>query len=153
MCLDDERVEKAKITANKDGIHNFAETLIQKNMKKFLMFLAIFASCSMMYADGGDDYVRIDVLLKHVVKKTLTRSCVIPITCYYDNCSNCLVVSFEEDLGEVTVTLTDQTNGATITDVIDSSVGQTTISVFNHNVGSNLIVYETVAGDVYSGIF
>ena len=117
------------------------------------MFLAIFASCSMMYADGGDDYVRIDVLLKHVVKKTLTRSCVIPITCYYDNCSNCLVVSFEEDLGEVTVTLTDQTNGATITDVIDSSVGQTTISVFNHNVGSNLIVYETVAGDVYSGIF
>lgn len=117
------------------------------------MFLAVFASCSMMYADEGDDYARIDVLLKHVVRKTLTRSGLIPITCYYDNCSNCLVVSFEEDLGEVTVTLTNQSNGATITDVIDSSIGQTTIPIFNHNVDSYSIAYETVAGDVYSGIF
>lgn len=110
-------------------------------------------SCSMVHADNGDDFVRIDVLLKQVINKTLTRTvCPIPMDCCFDSLCNSIITTFDGDIGNVRIRIANIENGTTNTTFVDSSQRQT-LTFVTGDSGSYIITYETLNGNIYEGYF
>lgn len=122
-------------------------------MKKLLLIMAVFISCSMVYADDGDDFVRVDVLLKQVVRKTLTRTVSpIPLNCSYDFSNNYLITTFNQDVGYVTVKVRNEANNTITTDTAYSAEGVTE-TFLGGEMGVYTVTYEIATGDIYEGSF
>ena len=115
--------------------------------------MAVFISCSMVYADDGDDFVRVDVLLKQVVRKTLTRTVSpIPLNCSYDFSNNYLITTFNQDVGYVTVKVRNEANNTITTDTAYSAEGVTE-TFLGGEMGVYTVTYEIATGDIYEGSF
>ena len=73
----------------------------------------------------------------------------IPILCFYEN--EDLNFTFSVDVGEVAISVTNQTTGATQTTMFDSAFGQTVVNIGNTNA-SYLIYIVTEDGTTYWGM-
>ena len=72
----------------------------------------------------------------------------VPITCMYQEGSLCF--TFYEDLGELEITVTNQSTGATTTYPYDAASGSVVVGVSNESA-PYLIEIETISGDCYYG--
>lgn len=122
-------------------------------MKKILGLLALLVSLQMfakVTADGVMDDKTVSVELKKGRPTTDDRHprTLIPITCSYQEGSLCF--TFYEDLGELEITVTNQSTGTTTIYPYDAVSGSVVVGVSNESA-PYLIEIETISGDCYWG--
>ncbi len=76
----------------------------------------------------------------------------INISAVYDNITECVVTTFAQNIGTVTITLTNETTGETSTTTVDSSFGTSSIQTSGTS-GSWHVEYATSGGSTYEGNF
>ena len=122
-------------------------------MKKILGLLALLISLQMfakVTADGVMDDKTVNVELEKgnpTIDDRHPRT-LIPITCMYQDGFLCF--TFYEDLGELEITVTNQSTGATTTYPYDAASGSVVVGVSNESA-PYLIEIETISGDCYWG--
>lgn len=122
-------------------------------MKKILGLLALLISLQMfakVTADGVMDDKTVNVELEKgnpTIDDRHPRT-LIPITCMYQEGSLCF--TFYEDLGELEITVTNQSTGTTTIYPYDAVSGSVVVGVSNESA-PYLIEIETISGDCYWG--
>ena len=121
-------------------------------MKKVLISLCIFLSLSISSVWAGDEKVKpIEITKGETVDHNEDRPrdlLQVPITCMYQDGFLCF--TFYEDLGELEITVTNQSTGATTTYPYDAASGSVVVGVSNESA-PYLIEIETISGDCYWG--
>ena len=122
-------------------------------MKKILGLLALLISLQMfakVTGDGVMDDKTVNVELEKgnpTIDDRHPRT-LIPITCSYQEGSLCF--TFYEDLGELEITVTNQSTGTTTIYPYDGVSGSVVVGVSNESA-PYLIEIETISGDCYWG--
>jgi hypothetical protein len=75
-----------------------------------------------------------------------------PISAYFDDVQSSVTTTFYQNMGYVTVTLTNETTGETSTTTVNSSLGSSTIQT-SGTAGTWSILYVTPLGTTYEGEF
>ena len=119
-------------------------------MKKILLFLCMLLSLSVIDVRGINESSKPVEINKGTAKdpdKVLPRTPV-SITCTYNE--GILYFTFWEDLGELEITLTNQSTGTTTIYPYDGVSGSVVVGVSNESA-PYLIEIETISGDCYYG--
>lgn len=115
----------------------------------FFMFLSLDANAQDIPDDEG---IEINISFngdENVPKRTPV---VIPITAYYHALAFCVEVCFIENMGDVTITITNLTTGYLSSIVANSNSGAFFIPIPN-TPGYWQITFLTGSGSIYSGSF
>lgn len=75
-----------------------------------------------------------------------------PLSAYFDDVQSSVTTTFYQNMGYVTVTLTNETTGETSTTTVNSSLGSSTIQTSGTS-GTWSILYVTPLGTTYEGEF
>ena len=121
-------------------------------MKKIFMTLFMCASLVSVYAHTDGDYEKVDIFIKQLVKKSLSRSVDLPLESHVNLEDNCLVTNFTADFGEVIITVKYLESEFEISEAADSSTGWHTMNL-PADSGCFEVIYEFASGNVYSGSF
>jgi len=70
----------------------------------------------------------------------------------FDDVESSVITTFYQNIGTVTITLTNETTGETSTTAVDSSLGTSTIQISGTS-GTWLVQYVTANGTTYEGEF
>lgn len=76
-----------------------------------------------------------------------------PIESYYVGIMNSIVTTVWSDLGDVALTVTNNSTGSIWYDIFDSELESRNILTLSGEPGIYEIVYITESGDVYEGVF
>lgn len=122
-------------------------------MKKVLFILTVLLLSNMNFVwstmSSGDNNIIINKDTPKDSDKERPRDLLqVPITCMYQEGSLCF--TFYEDLGELEITVTNQSTGATTTYPYDAVSGSVVVGVSNESA-PYLIEIETISGDCYWG--
>ena len=122
-------------------------------MKKVLFILTVLLLSNMNFVwstmSSGDNNIIINKDTPKDSDKERPRDLLqVPITCMYQEGSLCF--TFYEDLGELEITVTNQSTGATTTYPYDAASGSVVVGVSNESA-PYLIEIETISGDCYYG--
>ena len=122
-------------------------------MKKVLFILTVLLLSNMNFVwstmSSGDSNIIINKDTPKDSDKERPRDLLqVPITCMYQEGSLCF--TFYEDLGELEITVTNQSTGATTTYPYDAASGSVVVGVSNESA-PYLIEIETISGDCYWG--
>lgn len=75
-----------------------------------------------------------------------------PLSVLFDDVESSVITTFYQNIGTVTITLTNETTGETSTTAVDSSLGTSTIQISGTS-GTWLVQYVTANGTTYEGEF
>lgn len=122
-------------------------------MKKVLFILTVLLLSNMNYVwstmSSGDNNIIINKDTPKDSDKERPRDLLqVPITCMYQEGSLCF--TFYEDLGELEITVTNQSTGTTTIYPYDGVSGSVVVGVSNESA-PYLIEIETISGDCYWG--
>ena len=122
-------------------------------MKKVLFILTVLLLSNMNYVwstmSSGDNNIIINKDTPKDSDKERPRDLLqVPITCMYQEGSLCF--TFFEDLGELEITVTNQSTGTTTIYPYDEVSGSVVVGVSNESA-PYLIEIETISGDCYWG--
>ncbi len=81
------------------------------------------------------------------------RGMVLQINAWYDYTLSSIITAASNDLGEVSLTITNLSTGETWYDTFDSSSTPQVVTTISGSTGIYEIVYITESGDVYEGNF
>lgn len=76
-----------------------------------------------------------------------------PIQSYYYGLMSTIITDVINDLGDVTLTVTNLSTGEVWYDTFDSGVQSQNMTLISGTPGWYEVVYMTASGDVYSGLF
>lgn len=122
-------------------------------MKKVLFILTVLLLSNMNFVwstmSSGDNNIIINKDTPKDSDKERPRDLLqVPITCMYQEGSLCF--TFYEDLGELEITVTNQSTGTTTIYPYDAVSGSVVVGVSNESA-PYLIEIETISGDCYWG--
>ena len=122
-------------------------------MKKVLFILTVLLLSNMNFVwstmSSGDNNIIINKDTPKDSDKERPRDLLqVPITCMYQEGSLCF--TFYEDLGELEITVTNQSTGTTTIYPYDAASGSVVVGVSNESA-PYLIEIETISGDCYYG--
>lgn len=122
-------------------------------MKKVLFILTVLLLSNMNFVwstmSSGDNNIIINKDTPKDSDKERPRDLLqVPITCMYQEGSLCF--TFYEDLGELEITVTNQSTGTTTIYPYDGVSGSVVVGVSNESA-PYLIEIETISGDCYWG--
>ena len=122
-------------------------------MKKILGLLSLLISFQMFakvtaYGVMDDKTVNVELEKGNPTIDDRHPRTLIPITCMYQEGSLCF--TFYEDLGELEITVTNQSTGTTTIYPYDAVSGSVVVGVSNESA-PYLIEIETISGDCYWG--
>jgi hypothetical protein len=122
-------------------------------MKKVLFILTVLLLSNMNFVwstmSSGDNNIIINKDTPKDSDKERPRDLLqVPITCMYQEGSLCF--TFYEDLGELEITVTNQSTGAITIYPYDAVSGSVVVGVSNESA-PYLIEIETISGDCYWG--
>lgn len=120
-------------------------------MKKFLTFISIlFLTCTMLSAAP---FVVIVIRMEPSITKTQPRSAgLVPVECLYNGLDQTVSITYLEDIGSVSVTVTNRFTGETFVEFCDSSEGTSVIQTTG-SAGDYHIFIEAEGGMMYEGDF
>ena len=120
-------------------------------MKKFLTFISIlFLTCTMLSAAP---FVVIVIRMEPSITKTQPRSAgLVPVECLYNGMDQTVNITYLEDIGSVSVTVTNRFTGETFVEFCDSSEGTSVIQTTGA-AGDYHIFIEAEGGIMYEGDF
>lgn len=123
--------------------------------KSFFLILAVLISLGGFSAtpnqSSGEKTRTLEIIIHKGHSPTRPRSVTInPILCTYH--SGVINLNFTENIGMVTVVVTNQSTGEQWLDVVDSITGQTEI-IISDDEGDYVIEMETDSEIYYSGYF
>lgn len=128
-------------------------------MKKIIIIFSVLAVLlsgqSIMAMNQTDGTTEIPLFFPPTVtpgKPVLRTPAFISISAVYDSITECVVTTFTQNIGIVTVTLTNETTGETSTTTVDSSISTSTIQTSGTS-GSWHVEYATSGGSTYEGDF
>ncbi len=76
----------------------------------------------------------------------------VPLHCTYESADGTVYIDFMENVGCVSITVTNMSSGETVYDIADSSEGSA-ILFTSGKPGSYILQIETESGDIYEGEF
>lgn len=76
----------------------------------------------------------------------------VPLHCTYESADGTVYIDFMENVGRVSITVTNMSSGETVYDIADSSEGSA-ILFTSGKPGSYILQIETESGDIYEGEF
>lgn len=94
-----------------------------------------------------------EIPLKRDADIRMQRDLVIQIESCYNGMLSSVVTTISEDLGEVTLTVTNLSTGEIFYDTFDSVTTPQTLTLISGTPGSYEVVYLTETGDTYEGSF
>lgn len=122
-------------------------------MKKILMFvLAAFmlaVSFQNLYAVHDRD-PEIIILPANYPETPIPNRNLVPITAYYNETLSSIIVSFNSDIGNVEMTITNQATGEIMGETINAFLNPVVVPLFN-STGVYSIVFELSNGEIFSG--
>ena len=118
-------------------------------MKKFLTFISIlFLTCTMLSAAPF-----VVIRMEPSITKTQPRSAgLVPVECLYNGMDQTVNITYLEDIGSVSVTVTNRFTGETFVEFCDSSEGTSVIQTTGA-AGDYHIFIEAAGGRMYEGDF
>lgn len=124
-------------------------------MKKILMFvIAAFmlaVSFQNLYAVHDRD-PEIIILPANYPETPIPNRNLVPIAAYYNETLSSIVVSFNSDIGNVEMTITNQVTDEIIRETINAFLNPIVVPFLN-STGVYSIVFELSNGEIYSGEF
>jgi len=128
--------------------------IMKQIIKIILSCLFLVFSYDVCFAqNSGDGDNKLPLVITHTIGRPVTRTLdIIPMNAYYDTSTECVFTTFAQNIGTVTITLTNEATGETSTTTVDSSLGTSTIQISGTS-GSWHVVYATSGGSTYEGDF
>lgn len=88
-----------------------------------------------------------------LLQMCVERGMALQINAWYDYTLSSIITAASNDLGEVSLTVTNLSTGETWYDTFDSSSTPQVVTTISGSTGIYEIVYITESGDVYEGNF
>ena len=117
--------------------------------------ITILLSCLMAllcFSANADEIIPVNVHKPPLYSGEKRSPALIPVSCYCDVDTYSIVTTFTQNIGTVTITLTNETTGETSITTVDSSLGTSTIQTSGTS-GSWHVEYATSGGSTYEGDF
>ena len=92
--------------------------------------------------------------LERRADKRLERTIfIISVESYYNGMLSAVITTFPEDVGEVTLVVTNFSTGEVFSDCLDSGAVTQSLTLISGSPGYYQVLYLTEGGDVYEGYF
>ena len=120
-----------------------------------LIFLLMVVTLPLFVSEMGAEEIEVkEIPLEKKVDKRLERTgFVMSIESCYNGILSSVVTTISEDVGEVTLKVTNFSTGETWYDTFDSASTPQVVTTISGSTGTYEIVYITESGEVYEGNF
>lgn len=120
-----------------------------------LIFLLMAVTLPLFVSEMGAEEIEVkEIPLEKKVDKRLERTgFVMSIESCYNGILSSVVTTISEDLGEVTLTVTNLSTGEIFYDTFDSVAATQSLTPISGSPGYYKVVYFAECGDIYNGSF
>ena len=134
---------------------------ISNQMKRLLLSLMLtisvvifvpFQSFGQDIPDDGEE-IEIDINTNSSDTGPRRTTSIVPLTAFYFQSLSCIGVVFNENIGDVTITLTNLTSGSLSSIVVDSQIGYVVVPFTPISGLWQISFYVMESGPSYSGTF